>query len=311
MRRWQFLVCFEGEGGGGAGGSATPPAPAAPAALAAPAPSPAPPAVAAPAPKPAGGIPPPVAPPAKPTFTYEEDRSKWVKPEDHDRLQQDLRLQKSNAERFRRMIEAAEGFAPPGPGREIDPKAQTAFDAIMDVISQVNPALAQTLNFLSQLQEKNPRLLEQVFTRFPALDSGYQSVEQRRGLTAIDAVLSGAAQAMGTTADKLSPFQRSRLGNGFAEWVESDVNLQRRYAQDDPTLVKDFLTEWTTGFAAPAARSAAAPDAEIARRAGRLPGAPRKGGVPVGGPGERPKPKNPDEVHQGAWDSFAAATGIR
>jgi hypothetical protein len=285
---------------GGAGGGAPGGVPGG----AAPAPGPGPAAVAPPgggspapggAPGGTGGTPPP------PSFSYGEDRSAWVPPDRFTALERNFSALQQRSERLQRMIAAAEGFTRE---TELDPRIARARAGLREIME---PGHFQVLEALSKRLAQDPRALDSLFDSVPALRSGFEAGETRRGLETIDYMLDAAAKALNVTggASKLTKFQTSMLANGFTNWVEADPKRIDRYAQGDGRrLATEYITDFQSGFAGPAARVASAPGGGQAAINGRLPAPPARGGVPVGG---RPAAKlTEDQVHDNAFKNFTA-----
>jgi hypothetical protein len=207
-------------------------------------------------------------------------------------------------ERLKKMVEAGTGFKLPEPTEPEDPQVALAREGLLKILP---PAWRQALEFLGSQLERDPKFLE-TLGAVPSIRNSFEQEQMRRGLSVVDSILTAAAKDLGTTVDKLTPFQKTRLGNGFVEWVESDPTLVNRYASGDAALVEEYLTEWRNGFITVGGRIAAAPGATQAATNGRLPSPPRQSGVPSGH-GAPTKPKTEDEVHDAAWKSFQASTG--
>lgn len=310
LRRYsQFSLYYAPDGDGGGGGG-TPAAPAAPAAPASPAPAAAP-ASPTPTTRTDGGDPTPPARPGAPAapaptkYTYDEDRSKWVDPSAVSTLNEQLAQQRWEYERLKKMVEAGTGFKMPERPEPEDPQLALAREGLLKILP---PAWRQSLEFLASQLERDPKFLETLGS-VPQLRGTFEQGEFRRGLTVVDSIFDGAAKELGITPDKLTQFQKTRLGNGFTEWLQQDPKLVERYAQGDTTtLVTEYLNEWRTGFLGPGQRTRGAGPGDQSDRNRNLPGAPRQSGIPPSGT-PPPKPKTEDEVHDNAWKQFRAATG--
>lgn len=88
---------------------------------------------------------------------------------------------------------------------------------------------------------------------------------------------------------------KRQLHASFTGFVQSSPELQARYASD-PTIVEDFMRDFTSNFIDPARRAASATVA--GRAAGAIP-QDTPGGVPRTSP--VPAPKNLDERADAAW----------
>lgn len=59
-------------------------------------------------------------------------------------------------------------------------------------------------------------------------------------------------------ADKLTDHQREKLHSGFMATSRRDPeNFRRRYEAEDPTLIAEFIKEWTDDFVEPVRRMSA------------------------------------------------------
>lgn len=308
MRLPQFSVFFEGEGGAGAG--APPPSPP-PSPAGAP-PSPPPPAAAPPASAtpPGAGAPPPGTPSQ---FTYENDRSNWLSPEDHARQLAEIERTRQQVEadrdRFRRMAEAAGGvrFPTEEPLNPAVVEARRQMELVYPGIGQLYDNLPYLMQMISTLQgsQVDPRM----FGSLPQLFSSTEATWRQHGANMLRPIHSAVAQDLGLPA--LSERQARTITRELIDWIEEDRTGARstRYANGDPALAEEFLTDYRSAFVHPLQRGGGGtPPASRPS----LPPAPRGGGAPPPpAPPAGNVPKTLDEATDAAFTTFAAATGRR
>lgn len=319
MRQWylrfQFMFDTPGDAGGGAGAGSTgtsgaapvSPSPVATPTGAAPA-SPTPSGAAAPtgaAPAGTGGPAPstPGSPAVPRRFEYTEDRSSWVPPHRLNEITQQARQAALEARRYRAMLEAGTGVTLRQP-ENIDPRIADAREAFEQVFPGSGEFFTRALPRLMQLAQamEQGNISPEMFQRLPDALSATDHQWRQHGRQVLNTVYSEMAKDYGV--ESLSPYQQRVLGTAFTDWLSQDVQLQERYANNDPNLVKEFLTEYRSGFVDPLRRSADAATIARGRMTGALPAVPRTGGAPP--PPASPAPVG-DEVHDRAWAAFAAA----
>jgi hypothetical protein len=267
------------------GGSPTPPA----------APSQPTPPVSQPATPPASGQPavPAAQPQAQPPagFTYKEDRSNWVP--SHVVRQNTERLREYERDLLieRQRVAALSGVKPPQAPRNPE------HDQIRNQLFEVAPEMKELFELKDKLKELTGLDLGQI----KQLQAGQEQVWQQQG-----------AQTLRTLADKVKAVygnadlpakQIARIQRAFAEEVREDPNMRARYEAGDPTLIDEFVKDFTGGILDPYRRTtqaAAQPGFEAARR---LP----RGGGSSAIVGARPatlKPGDPD-FHKAAFGRFS------
>lgn len=303
----RFTVLFDtpGDAGGGAGsgspgGSATPP----PSAPASPAPSGgAPPIVAQPSGTP--GQPPPSSagtPPPSTRFEYPEDRGAWIPPHRLSEVAQRAQAAERRALTLQTMLEAGTGVRMREEQR-VDPavtEARQAFESVFPGAGKLFDNLPKLMAFMEALDKGG--VDPAMFSRLPDALQATDHQWEQHGRRTLDTVFTAMAKDYGATA--LSPYQQRVIGSAFTDWLQQDAARQDRYANADPKLTDEFLTEYRSGFVDPLRRSA---DADTIRRGqlnGNLPPAPRGGGQP---PPPAQPPPTPEQVHDRAWATFAAA----
>jgi hypothetical protein len=211
-----------------------------------------------------------------------------------------IQQMRADNERYRRMLEAGTGVNFPGASEPPSPEVEAARTAIMKVF----PELGELL----KLAEHAPHLI-QMRQQWPTVSGSHEQLWERYGHQTLENIAGSLAKDLGV--ENLSNFQRAAMGNAFISWLQSEPQLADRYRRGDTRLADEFLTEYRSNFFDPVRRMSqgGAP----APGGGRpLPPAPRPGG----GPPPPAAPPNPgtlteDQVHDGAWNSFVAATGGR
>lgn len=191
--------------------------------------------------------------PSKPSFTFSEDRSRWVPP---DRLTAAERatnlaasktatLEAAIADRDRK-IAALAGVAPHDP-------------AAADV-EATKAAFAQMFPSLAKLAQLDPQRLEQVLANSEVLSEDNREKWDAHRDKTFDEISSRVASAMGM--DKLSDPARRKVTAAFKASVpdmESDPDgyaaWAKRYQRGDVTLLDEFVQEFVGDFITPAQRS--------------------------------------------------------
>lgn len=278
------------------GGAAGAGAPAAPSPSPSPSPSPAP-----PAPDPSGQ--PPAAAPTPKTYSYSEDRSRWVDPQRAGELVRQLQERDYRLAQLNRMIEAGTGFKMPQPPTAEDRERE-----------QVRNFFRQVMPELSILERLKPEIIDQLEdflnNERPTLRTGMSQLYARDGHAVLDELDTAVAKVYGVDVDKLDPDTRNELTDQFIRWVEADpgrMALSNR-RQGGVQLVDQFIKAWSARYVDPFRRAAAAPAVAQARANAGLPNPPKPSGMVAPGSAPR-KPKTDDEVHDDAYRSFAAAMG--
>jgi hypothetical protein len=171
MRRFQFCQYFDIEGGGGntpaAPGSGAPSgSPTGPSGTTTPSTSTAP---AASGSAPAIGSTRTASPAAK-QYSYTEDRSNWVKPDEFTRVQGELRTLGEREARLRAMLEAGAGVKVPGLEKPMDPAVKEARELFLTTIF---PELQGLLKLAAHADS-----LGSIAKEFPQLQETFKSSEQ-------------------------------------------------------------------------------------------------------------------------------------
>lgn len=159
-------------------------------------------------------------------------------------------------------------------------------DAIRQQFSQVFPELAR-------LAER-ARDLESLVERAGDLDNQTSHYWAQYGRNTVDRLFDHASKSMGAP---LTDEGKRVLHSAFVGFVQSSPELTERYA-NDPTIVDDFLKDFTSSFIDPVRRGASAQTMQRANASNTLPQ-----DTPGGAPRATPAPqlKNIDERADAAW----------
>lgn len=278
----QFQKCFnqpDGATGAGAGGSsavATPPVtPAA-------------------APAPVSGVPGGSAAPTPPPsqFTYAEDRSKWVNPNDPNspyipqhRYNEQIQRERQARELLENKVRALMGIDAPE-----DPRKQQMREALLEVMPE-----------LRDIGE-----LKQTAGQGGGAEAAYW---RRHGHEMSRQALAGVAKAMNREVKEMGPTARERVSRELLGFIRSDRTGERnaRYEDGDPTLIEEFVGDLTNFWIQPTRQATVQANAQNVERTRRLPQTGPAGGVPP--PDGAPAPKTAKEVHERARQRFLAAQG--
>ena len=222
-------------------------------------------------PPPAGGTPPPAGsttqPPAaaggtpspEKKFTYDEDRSNWVRPDvfkNAERLNNKTaaeieNLRRELAARDRR-IQALAGVAPVDPDQAEAEKVANAFYSLPQ-FAHLKHLTPDFLNKVAQLVNEGSSLSE-------ARDHVYNQ-QADRFLGSLDRAF---AEEIG--AETLTPSQQRKLRAAFGAWIpdkqtdpDAHAAFDKRYNAGDETLIAEFLKEIVSDLLEPARRQATVP----------------------------------------------------
>lgn len=207
--------------------------------------------------------PPPAAadgtPPPKKQFTYEEDRSNWVRPDIFKNAERATTKSAAEIENLRREIAARDrriqvlaGVAPVDPDQAEAEKVANAFYSLPQ-FAHLKHLTPELLNRVAQIANEGPSLSE-------ARDHLYNQ-QADRFLTSLDRAF---ADEIG--AETLTPTQQRKLRAVFGAWVpdsktdpEAHAAFDKRYNAGDETLIAEFLKEFVSDFVEPARRQATVP----------------------------------------------------
>ena len=266
-------------------GQVTPPAASAPAAPAAPSATPQAPAYAAPAiPQAAPASPASGAPPVEPSWLkgrLEETRQAALR---HAATQQAQMQQQYEArlQQIQSQLHALVGVTPPA-----DPQAQS----VRDQFAQLYPGL-------SRIEDRAEQLLG-VLERAGDLESQTNHYWQSYGRQTMNRLFEKASESLG---GPLSDDAKRQLHQAFTGYVSSSPETTARYT-NDPTLVDEFWTSFTSSFVNPARRIAAAAPELRAQT-------PLPSNSPSGSPAlsQAPQPANLDQRAAQGWAAYQHAT---
>lgn len=185
-------------------------------------------------------------------------------------------------EAMQRQLQALVGVTPQG-----DPEV----NAIRSQFAKLYPGLAQ----LEQRAQDIAGLLE----RGQDLNAQTEHYWTSYGRQTMDRLYSKAQEALGSP---LSPQGKRALHAAFSGYVASDPEVMQRYTSD-PTLVDEFMRDWTSSFIDPVRRAqAAAAQTQTAATARTFP-QDSPSGAPQMSPA--PKPASLDERAAMAWAHFS------
>lgn len=317
MKLTRLTILFDVPDGGAGGGGGAPAGGGAPSGGGSPSGAPAsPPASAAPTPNPNGapsgqpGPTTPGAPGAPKKFEFAEDRGNWIPPHRLSEVAQAAQRYRAEAQRYRAMLEAGTGVTM-RERQEIPPHVAEARDAF----AQVYPGLAQLearvpgLMKLAEALEQgfDPAMLQRLPEVFSATEHGWA----QQGRAVLNTIYTTLSKDFGV--ESLNPRQQHVIGTAFQSWLRDDQSRVERYAMNDAKVIDEFIEDYRGAFVHPFRRAADARVMNAGNRNANLPPAPRSSGVAPPAGGAPNDDKNPDAVHDRAWDAFKnmTATGSR
>lgn len=231
-------------------------------------------------------------PPKK--FQYDEDRSNWVPSHRVRQYSQEIERLRREYDVAQRRVAALSGVQPPA----AQPSAEQ--NAIRTQLLAVMPELKDLLDARDDISGLKGLNLKETIS---ALQQFAANRWQQQGTQTLSTLGAKIKAAYGG-AD-IAPKQLARISRAFIGELEDNPELLARYEAGDPSVVDEFVTDYTQGVLDPYRRSTAAAAARQAAGADarRLP---RGGG---GSPtvGNRPpaiKPGDGDKFHKAAWDAM-------
>lgn len=241
---------------GGANGAPSPDSPAAA--------TPAAPAVATPATP--SAAPPTSATPGNeamvPSYRLRETREAVLR-EAQSRYEAQSAALRAEADRYKAQLHSLVGATP---------AANPEIDAVRSQFAKLYPGLAK--------MEEKATEMERLLERGGDLEAQTQHYWQSYGRQTMDRLFSKAQEALG---GPLSEEGKRQLHASFTGFVSSSPELTARYSSD-PTIVEDFMTQFTSNFIDPVRRAASA--GVVNRVPGALPqdspsGAPQRSASPA------------------------------
>ena len=230
--------------------------------------------------------------PSPSQFTYAEDRSKWVDPNNPDspfipahRYNEAVQRERARAEALQAKVRALMGIDAPE-----DPRKQQMREALLEVMPE-----------LREIGE-----LKQTAGQGGQAEAAYW---RRHGHEMSRTALAGVAKAMGKDAKDMPAGSRERVSRELLGFIRSDRTGERsaRYEDGDPTLIEEFIGDLTGFWIQPTRQASVQANAQNVERTRRLPQTGPAGGVP---PAEgAPAPKSAKEVHERARQRFLASQG--
>lgn len=197
-----------------------------------------------------------------PSYRIRETREAALR-EAQTRYESQIAAERANTERYQAQIRALVGAAPPA-----DPEV----DNVRAQFAKLYPGLAK--------MEDKAAAMEQLLERGGDLEAQNAHYWQSYGRQSMDRLFTGAEAALGGA---LTEEGKRQLHASFSGFVGSSPELTQRYASD-PTIVDDFLRQFTSNFIDPVRRAAAA--GVVARVPGALPqdspsGSPQRAASPA------------------------------
>lgn len=180
-----------------------------------------------------------------PSYRIRETREAALR-EAQTRYESQLATQRAETERYQAQLRALVGAAPP---------VDTEADTVRSQFAKLYPGLAK--------MEEKAAQMEQLLERGGDLEAQNAHYWQSYGRQTMDRLFTGAEKALGGA---LTDEGKRQLHSSFAGFVGSSPELTSRYSSD-PTIVDDFLTQFTANFIDPVRRAASA------NVVGRAPGA--------------------------------------
>jgi hypothetical protein len=224
-------------------------------------------------------------------FSYAEDRTNWVPPHRLREITQARQQIEQQLQHARQQVAALTNT--PGPAQPSDPQQE----ALRRELFQLVPGLDKLLSISEKLQA-----LAQVDPQdVTGAQEHYWTMMGNQTLRQVEGEL---CKALGT--DKLTPFAQQSVRQSFAVYVQSNPEAASKYASQDPSLITDFVQEYTTGILEPHRRSITTTVQQPRVAAvSRLPRGGNSTAIPGQGRGTL-KPTDSDEFHRAAFASIAA-----
>lgn len=174
----------------------------------------------------------------------------------------------------------------------VNPPQQTEHDQIRNQFKQVFPDLAALAERAKEIQAMADRAGD--------FESSTNHYWQTYGRQTVDSLYAKMGEHFG---GNLSDEAKRQLYTSFVGYVQSSPENEARYGQD-PTIVDDFVRQFTSNFVDPIRRSASA---QVVNRApSNLPQDSPGGGVPTSRPAQL---GGLDERANAAWAQFGLLKG--
>lgn len=221
-----------------------------------------------------------------------EDRLNWVPPHriresreagyrqaQQEAAQQQAQL-RQEAEQYRAQLHRLVG---------VGPQADPQVDAVRQQFAQLYPSLAA--------MEARGKDLMGLLDRAPDFDAVQQHHWGSYARQTMDRLYNLAAESSGTP---LNDEGKQWLHSSFVGWINASPGRAQRYEQD-PGIVENFWKEFTSNFADPLRRSAAA---TVQGRAAQIQGLPQD--TPGGAPRATPAPtgQSLDDRVLAGWNQY-------
>lgn len=197
-----------------------------------------------------------------PSYRIRETREAALR-EAQTRYESQLATQRAETERYQAQLRALVGVTPP---------ANPEVEAVREQFAKLYPGLAK--------MEAKAAEMEQLLERGGDLEAQNNHYWQSYGRQTMDRLFSSAETALGGA---LTDEGKRQLHASFTGFVGSSPELTQRYASD-PTIVDDFMKQFTSNFIEPVRRAASA--GVVARVPGALPqdspsGSPQRAASPA------------------------------
>lgn len=240
----------------------------------------------------AAATPPPA--PAPSAFTYKEDRSNWVP-------SHRIRQESERAAKLERELEFERQRVAALSGVKHTPAPNPERDRLKAELYEIAPELKEITEYRELLAEiKELKLKETLGT----LQASHNQTWAQRGNATLNSLAESVREVYGAAGKDLSPKAIQRIQRAFIAEIEADDEMRGRYEAGDPSIVEEFVKDFTGGLLDPYRRSTAAavvtPGQQAARRLPR-----GGGGSAVAGPPARTvKPSDGDAFHKSAFERF-------
>lgn len=203
-----------------------------------------------------GGAPTGAAPAGKKTYTFEDDRTKWIPPhrlkeESDGKTKAEQRAIAAEAERetLRKQVQALTGVQPQDPNAAETEKIRDAFFALPGMSHYKELTPERMKNILAMLDSQG------------AVESAVNQQWETLAANTFAAVHRKYAETIGSDPDDeaaLSDVSKQFVNQAFVAFVRSDPAYKPRYDRSDPKLIDEFMKTLDDGILAPVRRQATA-----------------------------------------------------
>lgn len=233
----------------------------------------------------------PAPPPSQ--YTYTEDRSRWINPNDPNSpyIPAHRYTEAVTRERQQRQLLEAKVRSLMGIDAPEDPRKQQMREALLEVMPEL-----REIGELRQGAEQGGSVERAYWAR----------IGNENGRAA----LAGVAKAMGREAKDMPANALPRIKRELLGFIRDDQTGQRsrRYEDGDSSLIEEFVHDLTGFWIQPARQASVQANAQNVERTRRLPQTGPAGGVPPA-EGGFATPKTPKEVHESGRQRFLRSMG--